>query len=157
MPGREEVPAEAMKLARSAALETSTDPVANIVNAAAPSIRNEEKQRIQEALKQPIHVLASTIGRVRVVVGNEYPGTEAERDLTEAAEALGRLRSVFALDTLDPSGEENVERCGGSKILVACDCRPGWDGSGCHHETDCSGKVCTGCPDGDPSGERGES
>lgn len=71
---------------------------------AEPIIRQAEQERIREALSQPIHDLASTIGRARVLASGR-PGLETELD--DAADAMGRLRNapLAALDSEQVEGE----------------------------------------------------
>lgn len=111
MPGRDEVP-EGVLFDREVALATerirlAVDPetldeavndlLADFLAAAAPAIRNQERQRIQGALNQLPRYRDDGAG---VIVG----GWKIDLDA-----------ALAALDTLDPSGED-CELCGGSGL-----------------------------------------
>jgi hypothetical protein len=158
MPGREEVPEEAVELYREAGqgasvFEDDTDPdYIDLISDAAvasavPAIRNQERQRIQEALKQPIHDLATHIGRARMEIADvDDPPcvVAAASELKAVAGAMGDLRAAL-VDTLDPSGEaecdscasvpggeDHPERCPKSKKSCGHHCNHSWSHEHCH-------------------------
>ena len=88
-----------------AAVSMQADPEGGYIDVCATSAiidqaKREERQRLREALKEPIHVLASTIGRARVFADNDEPKL-ARRELDCAADAMGRLRDALTFDSLD--------------------------------------------------------
>jgi hypothetical protein len=115
--------------------------------------RNQERQRIQEALRET-GLMLQKWARTKRHEAKEFFGPEklkAEwiaKGYDNAADAL-----FAALDTLDPSGEEKCENCGGKGWYIG--------GSAPHDETpvreDC--EECDGTgkqPVSHPSGEQGE-
>lgn len=99
MPGREEVPAQAVALAEEAIDSCGGDAVlaAAALEAAAPTIRNQERQRIQEGLRGKAEEL-------RDMTDATGPADIAYRN--GRADGLELAADLAALDTLDPSREQ---------------------------------------------------
>lgn len=64
---------------------------------AVDAARTEVRKEVKESLLEPIHILASTIGRARVHLDIGDPEgyvRDALRELEEASEAMNKLRSI---------------------------------------------------------------
>jgi hypothetical protein len=119
--------------------------------------RNQERQRIQEALEK-------ARARLEAMQGRQQNGEPHSRHWLqgEAHEIAKELRRLAALDTLDPSGEREpnaVEWCCDSCGLIAPEESKGWEQTG----PDDAGVTVERCPDcrlekpvSHPSGEQGE-
>lgn len=62
---------------------------------------------VRERLEEPIHALASTIGRARVHVQEPAYPERAAGELRDAAEAMGRLRAAFNT-AMTENGEDHA-------------------------------------------------
>lgn len=103
----------------------------------------EERERLKAVLAKKRDELNEGARR--------HPGTHTAREFTAEARAFGwTINHLAALDTLDPSGEEKCENCGGQGGYVG--------GDAPHDETPIR-EVCEECdgtgkkPISDPSGE----
>jgi hypothetical protein len=110
MTGEVEVPFEAGFASDAAVMELrAREPQASdatvtetAVKAAAPFIRSQERQQVREALQQPIHDLATHLGRGRMEIHDldDPPAAVAARsELELASDAMQALRA--ALNSLE--------------------------------------------------------
>ncbi len=125
MPGREEVPKEAVEAAWDEAGRSALDEMFEAVSprdgsegdphtaamlaphawAEIKRIRNQERQRIQEALEKAWDLLDKIADPIKGQPSRMHPDQTTDAEL--ASTARQELRA--ALDTLDPSGEEGEE------------------------------------------------
>lgn len=114
-----EVPVEAVEAAHAvhrgtAGIRLSPQGVRKMLAAAAPALRKQgaeqERERVKEAVAQPIHDLATHLGRGRMEIHDldDPPAVVAAKaELKDASSAMNALRTALDTGGSDEKGDED--------------------------------------------------